>query len=250
MKGLLAATLTTVAVAVGLVGDAGAATNHCGDYGTDNGRFFTGVTVTPSGSNYFEGAYAEITARAVDLCSSNFTESPVSFAWVMLQKPGGYGYAQAGYVKYYGGNVRMFTEWRRDAQHSFVDLYWGQPNFGDVHKFKVVRENPAACQSQTGYCLAMYVDGDRKDLTTFDDEGTWNSNFAFFSGEVNYGGSDVMGSSADARFDSVQEMNGSGWNSHGWSAYVECSSNYTKQTITQDVTWDLHNVNGHDNQCP
>jgi len=95
----------------------------------------------------------------------------------------------------------------------------------------------------------MYIDGDRKDLTTFDDEAQWGTSFAFFSGEVNWAGSDVLGSNADARFDNVQEMNSSGWASHGWNSYVECSSNYTKQTITQDVTWDLHTINGHNNTC-
>lgn len=152
----------------------------------------------------YEGTSATIVVRKGSVCDTVTNNSNTSSAWTMISPSNRTGWAQSGYIRWYGSSIYHFAQYRKNGSTAYVTKigstalatgasyqYWQQSLYNSTAGQWQVRQNV-----NTTVLLQ----------TNFDTFSSWTQPYLVsWSGETNYTASDVPGtSSAPARFSSMQ----------------------------------------------
>jgi hypothetical protein len=170
-----------------------AATN-CGSAG----HYFDGFSKKGTATYLSWGTSAWITVQGTSICPDASDPSCNGvLAWTMITANDGNGWAQTGFLKWYGGLTHDFMQWTRCRSGCTVHtVELGTHRFaGDQHLYqeKYGSSSQFGCPN-SAHCLAMRVDGDTFATTDFDPNGIWSGPWVNqYFGETLYAGSDVPG---------------------------------------------------------
>jgi hypothetical protein len=195
-----------LAVALGCLtsAPAAAAPSACGTHPSTN--YFEGYESHPSSTSFINGIEVDLKLRFWGYCTSanhNLSE------WVMLAPDGSNsnqnGWAQVGYQHESSSGAFDFFWQLNDGIGNCCDggAGWASAAVGDQDTFKVERDTPPGCNSSSGHCLVMTVNGNKCHqengqsvcmISWFDPESLWSSGTrSIASAESPYAGDDVAG---------------------------------------------------------
>lgn len=234
MKRLCLALAIALAAPMGLATAAHAEVYTCGTHGNLHDGYGNGS----NDSNSWEGTSATIVVRHGSVCDTDTSSNNTSSAWTMVNAFNTAGWAQSGYIRWYGSSIYHFAQYRRNSSTAWVTKigstaltagssykYWQQSIYNSSAGQWQIRDNVnSTVLLQTNFNTFSY----------------WNEPFSVqWSGETDYAQSDVPGSSsATAKFSNmqVQRYSDDGWQSglRALGAFTDTSSRYHRSSVSSN----------------
>jgi hypothetical protein len=176
-------------------GQATAAGSTCGTVGV----YGIALNVSPTGSDHYEGASANILNQNGDLCSSVHSNNNVSAGWTMLTD--GPDYIQTGFTDRYGISGSYFFGQVDDLGTISTQFSATAISGSHFHHYWEEWRNVTGCVG----CVQGFVDGDKYVQTTNNPRTSWGSLFNQYAGETHYLESDVPGlSTSKTHYEKIQ----------------------------------------------
>jgi hypothetical protein len=151
------------------------------------------------------GTYAQIVTRPANTCFTDYSQTPQSLAWEMIQGQSNYTYMQAGFIHRYGFPTDYFSEQNNgevgqcDNGGSCVDWYGGTAANGGTGAYYQYYQPVGSLQCSAG-CEQSYVNYQLEQQTSYNPyaAGEWQEPIANeYSAERNYSTSDIPGNTTD-----------------------------------------------------
>lgn len=146
------------------------------------GHFFLGHHKDFASTYLSWGVSAKITVRPIYLCTNwNGQDFNAAAAWSLITPHNTAGWAQSGYLYYFGSappdfpqitGIRHFSQWKACAGCSaFSFVHYQNLYNGEVHQYWTAYITTGCPFSN--HCLSMTVDASSFDKTGFDPNGSW-----------------------------------------------------------------------------
>lgn len=149
------------------------------------------------------------------------------------------GYAQIGYIhKDTGTALRFFYQWDENNIGALVNVYWGNPVYGNTYNFRVRRftGDHHLHMLLNGGAPPCDADGQGCAETDFDPLQVWSGTTAYWAEEASYAGDDIAGTQGNkTNFQSVNTQNASdNWQLQNWNINLQDRCYYGVGEVTTD----------------
>ncbi len=198
---VLCATLLGLAALLAPTTANATAGSKCGTKNTNG--YFDGYRNPGNDVWNWEGTKANITVRKGLVCDADSSSSNTSSAWAMIAPDNTYGWAQSGYIRWWGSSIYHFAQHKRSSSTGYTTKLGSIPTTGSTYTYSEVSYwNSTAGQWQINEMVNSTVI-QHTNWNTFTD---WHEPLAVeWFGETKYRESDVPGlSTSKAHFTNMQ----------------------------------------------
>jgi hypothetical protein len=164
--------------------------------------------------NYWEGASGNIVVRRGAVCDTDTSSGNTSSAWTMVLPHNTTGWAQSGYIRWYGSSIYQFAQYKKDTATGYVTKLGATVGAGAPYQYwqqSIWNASAGQWQIRDNYNTTILLQ------TNFNTFSSWSEPFGVqWEGETQYSQSDVPGTSgATAHFSSMQVQReiDNGWQS-------------------------------------
>lgn len=200
-----------------------------GSYCGTKSNWFDGYANAKNDVWNWEGTLANITVRKGLVCDADSSSANSSSAWAMIAPTNTTGWAQSGYIRWWGSSIYQFAQHKRDSSSGYTTKLGSIPTTGSTYTYSEVSYwNSTAGQWQ----IKEMVNSTVLQHTNWNTFSYWTEPFEVaWDGETAYRESDVPGlSSSKAHFTNMQVQ----WfNDDKWYA----ASNSTLYGRTDSSRW-------------
>lgn len=167
------------------------------------GNWFEGYNNASNDVWHWEGTLANITVRKGLVCDADSSSANSSAAWAMIAPTNTTGWAQSGYIRWWGSSIYHFAQHKRNSSSGYTTKLGSIPTTGSTYTYSEVSYFDS---TTSNWQIKEMVNSTVLQHTNWDTFANWTEPFEVaWDGETAYRESDVPGlSTAKAHFTNMQ----------------------------------------------